>query len=159
MNRRPRDPQEPLFDGPLMAWSCIQGGLALAIVAAVYIHAQTSGMREDEVRALTFTTLVLSVIALIFVDRSFSSSLIEAFTRGNRALTAVLLTVFTVMALSLFWPPAAALFRFAPISWTGLGLAATAAACLLVILEGLKAVWTPLHRKRQRASQGPETSS
>ncbi len=157
MSRGPRDPREPLFDGPLIAWSVIQGGLALTVVAAVYLYAQTSGLQENEVRALTFITLVLCVIALIFVDRSFSSSLIEAFTRGNRALTAVLLTVFTVMALSLFWPPAAALFRFGHLAWADLGLAAAAAACLLVILEGLKSVGTPLGRRRQRASQVPQS--
>jgi Ca2+-transporting ATPase len=153
MNRPPRDPQEPLFDGPLIAWSVIQGGLALAVVVAVYLHAQASGMPDDGVRALTFITLVLSLIALIFVDRSFSSSLVEAFTRGNRALTAVLLTVFTVMALSLFWPPVAALFRFGSLSWTDMALAGAAAASLLFILEAIKAVWTPFGRRQRQTSQ------
>ena len=156
MNRPPRTLSEPLFDAALLAWSAVQGGLTLALVAAVYGYAHWAGMTADAVRTLTFMTLVFSVIALIFVDRNFSASLLDTFTRGNRALTAVLMLVFTVMAASLFWAPAATLFRFSPLTWTHMGLSVAAAAGLLVVLEGLKALWSPFRHAR-RTSQAAES--
>ena len=156
MKRPPRTLSEPLFDAALMAWSAVQGGLTLAVVAAVYAYAHWAGMAADAVRTLTFMTLVFSVIALIFVDRNFSASLLDTFTRGNRALTAVLMLVFAVMAASLFWAPAATLFRFSPLTWTHMGLSVAAAAALLVVLEGLKALWSPF-RQARRTSQAAES--
>ena len=37
MRRKPRDPDAPMFGGPLIAWSLIQGGLAFLLVAGIYI--------------------------------------------------------------------------------------------------------------------------
>jgi Ca2+-transporting ATPase len=146
MKRPPRDPQEALFNGPMLAWSVIQGGLTLAMVAAIYMLAQLRGMPDDEVRALTFITLVLALISLIFVDRSFSASPIEIFTRGNRALSIVLAAVFAIMALSLLWPPAAALFRFGPLHGDDLLASAAAAGALLIVLDVMKFLWFRMFR-------------
>lgn len=54
-------------------------------------------------RALTFFSLVLVIVSLIFVNRSFSTSLVEAFTRPNRTLTIIVVFVITVLAVSLAW--------------------------------------------------------
>jgi Ca2+-transporting ATPase len=54
--------------------------------------------RGDEVRALTFFSLVFSIVSLILVNRSFSTSLVAAFRRPNPTLAWILLTVLIVWA-------------------------------------------------------------
>lgn len=67
MRRPPRAPDEPLFSGALIGWSILQGTLAFGLVAAIYIVALRRGMPEEEVRALAFFSLVLTIVSLIFV--------------------------------------------------------------------------------------------
>ena len=101
MRRKPRAPDEPLFSWPLIGWSVLQGGLAFGLVGAIFVIAHQRGMPEDEVRALTFFSLVLSIVSLILVNRSFSTSLVAAFRRPNPALRWILLAVTTILGLSL----------------------------------------------------------
>ena len=141
MRRKPRAPDEPLFSWPLIGWSVLQGGLAFGLVGAIFVTALYRGMPEDEARALTFFSLVLSIISLILVNRSFSTSLIVAFRRPNSALTWILLTVAVVLGLSLLWPAASALFRFGPLHADDLALTLAAGIVVLIILEMLKHLW------------------
>ena len=104
MRRPPRAPDEPLFSGPLIGWSLLQGAFAFVLVAAIFIVAFRRGMPEAEVRALTFFSLVLTIVGLIFVNRSFSASLVTALRRPNPALAWVLLAVTTMLGLTLLWP-------------------------------------------------------
>ena len=72
-------------------------------------------MPADEVRALAFFSLVLTIFSLIFVNRSFSTSLFTALRRPNQTLALVLLAVVTMLSLTLLWPIASNLFRFGPL--------------------------------------------
>ena len=90
MKRPPRPPTEPLFSGPTILWSLVQGALVLVVTATIFALAPDYGLETDQVRGLTFASLVLGIVALIFVDRSLSSSLITAIRRPNRALAVVL---------------------------------------------------------------------
>jgi Ca2+-transporting ATPase len=141
MRRRPRAPNEPLFSWPLIGWSVLQGGLAFGLVGAIFVIALHRGMAEDEVRALTFFSLVLSIVSLILVNRSFSASLVAAFRRPNLALAWILLTVTVILSLSLLWPAASALFRFGPLHADDLALTLAAGIVVLIVLETLKHLW------------------
>ena len=61
MRRPPRPPAEPLFSWPLIFWSVLQGLLVFMLVGAIFIVASQRGMPANEVRALTFFSLVLSI--------------------------------------------------------------------------------------------------
>ncbi|HEY0848576.1 MAG TPA: cation-translocating P-type ATPase [Bradyrhizobium sp.] len=135
MRRPPRSPEEPLLPRALIIWSAMQGGLALLLTGGVMVTANAWGMPENEVRALTFFSLVLVIVSLIFVNRSFTSSLVEAFTRPNRVLALIILFVTAVLALSLTWPAAASLFRFGPLHLDDLAITVAAALVSLVLLE------------------------
>ena len=141
MRRRPRAPDEPLFSGALIGWSLLQGAFAFVLVAVIFVIASRRGMPEDEVRALTFFSLVLSIVSLIFVNRSFSASLLTALRRPNPALAWVLLTVTTMLGLTLLWPFASSLFRFGPLHVDDLSLTLGAGALVFVALELLKPLW------------------
>ena len=115
--------------------------LHFALVAAIFVMGHMRGMPEDEVRALTFFALVLSIISLIFVNRSFSASLASAVLRPNTTLLAVLLVVVAMLGLTLLWPLASGVFRFGPLHWNDLAVTLGVGAVVLVSLEALKPLW------------------
>jgi P-type Ca2+ transporter type 2C len=141
MARPPRDPATPLFSASMIGWSLFQGVFALVLVAGIFVIALDQGMPEDEVRALTFFSLVLTIVALIFVNRSTSASLVTAFRRPNRALFIVLPVVGLMLGISLFWPAARAQFRFGPLHLDDLALTLASGLSVLVVLELLKPLW------------------
>ena len=141
MDRPPRPVAEPLFSTPTIIWSLVQGILVLAVVTTILFLAPGYGFDPDQVRALTFHSLVLCVVALIFVDRSLSSSIITAITRPNRALLIVLPIVAALLAITVFWPPARDLFRFGKLDAKWLIVPLGAGVTVLIVLELLKPVW------------------
>ena len=143
MRRPPRDPNEPLFSPTLVIWGLFQGFVGFALVAAIYLLALRRGMPVDEVRALTFFSLVFVLIGLIFVGRSFGASPLDALRRPNRTLALVLTAVVSMLALTLLWPTARALFRFGPLHLDDLAVTVGAGVVLLLALEAVK----PLARR------------
>ena len=141
MARPPRPVSEPLFSTPTIIWSLLQGALVLGIVTTILFLAPGYGFDTDQVRALTFHSLVLCVVALIFVDRSISSSIITAITRPNGALAIALPIVAVLLAVTVFWAPARALFRFGALGPQWLVVPLGAGVVVLVVLEMLKPVW------------------
>jgi P-type Ca2+ transporter type 2C len=141
MDRPPRPVVEPLFSAPIIIWSLVQGALVLGVVTTILFLAPGYGFDVDQVRALTFHSLVLCVVALIFVDRSVSSSIISAITRPNRALAYVLPIVAVLLAVTVFWPPARDLFRFGALDPQWLVVPLGAGVTVMVILELLKPIW------------------
>ncbi len=141
MRRPPRSPDAPLFSGALVAWSVLQGALTFALVAVIYVLAYRSGMPEREVRALAFFSLVVAIVSLILVNRSFSASLLTALRRPNWTLAAVLSLVVAILALTLLWPFASELFAFGPLHADDLTLTLGAGVVALVSLEILKPIW------------------
>jgi P-type Ca2+ transporter type 2C len=141
MRRPPHAPDAPLFSAPLIVWSVVQGMIAFILVAAIFVISTRRGMPETEVRSLTFFALVMSIIGLTVVNRSFSASLRTAFLRPNPSLKWILAAVVAMLALTLLWPFAGRLFRFGPLHLDDLALVAGAGLLVVVILEFLKPHW------------------
>jgi Ca2+-transporting ATPase len=141
MSRPPRPPAEPLFSGPTVLWSLVQGVLVLAVTATIFALAPGYGLTTDQVRGMTFAALVFAIVALILVDRSRSSSIFTAITRPNRALAVVLPIVAALLAVTLFWPPARDLFGFAALDPAHLAVPPVASLSVLLALELLKPIW------------------
>ncbi|WP_181699657.1 cation-translocating P-type ATPase [Chthonobacter albigriseus] len=151
MRRPPRARDEPLFSAALVVWSILQGAVAFAVVAAVYLAALSRDTAVDEVRALTFASLIATLVALILVNRSFGASLRAAVLRPNRALVYVLLANAGMLAVALAVPAVRDLFGFAPLSLQGLAVALGAGLAVLFGLELLKPLLQPRLRARSRA--------
>ncbi len=141
MRRRPRAPDEPLFSRHLIVWSLLQGAFALLIVGGIYLTSLYWEMPVPEVRALTFFSLVVAIVGLTFVNRSFSASVVEAIRRPNAALVWVLLVVTALLAIALLWPVAMGLFRFGSLQSLDIAIALTAGVIVLLVLEMLKPFW------------------
>jgi len=141
MKRPPRPPAEPLFSAPTILWSLVQGVFVLGVTASVFTLAPSYGLATDQVRGLTFASLVFCIVALILVDRSLSASLITAIRRPNRALAVVVPIVACLLAVTLFWQPARNLFGFAAVQPVFLAVPPLAGVAVLVVLEALKPIW------------------
>lgn len=141
MDRPPRPPAEPLFSIPTILWSVVQGAMVLGVTATIFALAPGYGLDTDQVRGLTFASLIFGIVALIFVDRSLSPSLITAIRRPNRALAVVLPIVAFLLAVTLFWQPARDLFGFASLDPRFLAIPPLAGVTVLLVLEGLKPIW------------------
>ncbi|MDG4875339.1 cation-translocating P-type ATPase [Mesorhizobium sp. WSM4935] len=141
MRRPPRNPDSPLFSGALIGWGLIQGTLAFALLAGIYLFALRQDMAENEIRALTFFSLVLTIVGLIFVNRSFSASFLTALIRPNRSLTIVVVAVASMLGATLLLPFATSLFRFGPLHVDDLAVTVGAGLAVLACLELLKLFW------------------
>ena len=140
MRRPPRDPQEPLFSTSLIGWGLLQGLLAFAVVAFIFLAALDRGLPAEEVRALCFFALVSSIVALIFVNRSFSASLLQAIVRPSAALIVVMVAVPALLATTMLWPAARDLFRFGPLHADDVLVTLAAGLVLIALLEAVKFV-------------------
>lgn len=141
MRRPPRNPLEPFFSGHLIFWSLLQGTIVFAMIGTIYVFAYYGGMAETEARALAFFALVIGILALILVNRSFSASLFAAVLRPNLAFIYVIAAIVAILALILFWPPAGNLFHFGRLHFPDLVVGAGSGFLLLLVLEALKLLW------------------
>ncbi len=71
MRRPPRSPEEPLFGRRTLLISLLQGLSVLIFVGLVFGFSHWRGQSDAEARALAFTTLVISNLALILTNRSW----------------------------------------------------------------------------------------
>jgi len=86
MDRPPRGVGEPLFSRRMLGLSLAQGAGVLAAVFCVYLWAVFSSFGDAEIRTLTFTTLVVANLGLIFVNRSWTATVLGGLRSRNAAL-------------------------------------------------------------------------
>jgi P-type Ca2+ transporter type 2C len=154
MDRKPRDPEQRLFSLPMVTWSIFQGLVVFGTLATLFLGATFSGMPEGDVRELTFLALVISIVALILVNRSFGTSLKEALTRKNVTLRYILGAITAVLSLTLFIPAFRTLLKFGTPGWRYSVAALVLGGFLLVLLELLKP-----YANRQMRDQSPPPPS
>lgn len=91
MNRKPRPVNEKIFNKQMLRISIAQGFSVLVSVLLVYFWAMSSERRDDQIRTLSFATLMLGNVALILVNRSHHLSILRTFReRTNRTIKWVL---------------------------------------------------------------------
>lgn len=142
MRRPPRDPDSALMPQALLAWSIGQGMIAVAAIAALLYWGWTAGLGEDQLRTLAYFALVTIVLGLVLINRSFSSSLVRAVTRPNRALVGVVASVALLLLSAQFVPAVAALLSFAPLGLSETAAVAATAVLVLFLLEALKRMFS-----------------
>jgi Ca2+-transporting ATPase len=138
MTRPPRPPDAPLFSAGMISWSIFQGIVAFAMLATLFLVGSWRGMPELELRALMFFALVMAILVLAIVNRSFDASLAQALSRRNVALGYVVAAVVVIAGLILLLPGAQALLSFGSIAWSDMAMAAGLGTLLLVVLEAAK---------------------
>jgi Ca2+-transporting ATPase len=140
MGRPPRGADAPLFSVRMLTISIAQGVGVLLAVLVVYLWSVFTGMGDTGVRALTFTTLVVGNLGLIFVNRSWTNTVLGRLRVRNAALWWVVAGTLTCLTLLLLFPATRDLFRFAPLHPAGLVVAVAAGVASVAWFEAWKVV-------------------
>jgi Ca2+-transporting ATPase len=146
MRRRPRAQGERLFSVPTVVVAVLQGLSVLAACLAIFVLAR-GGHGPDAARALTFSALVVSLLAIILMNRSWARSTIAMLGERNPALWWVVAGAAGFLSVVLVVPAVRTLFSFAPLHAQDVGLSLAAGLACLAWFEVLKL--TPWWRRLQ----------
>jgi len=150
MRRPPRKKKESLFGRRSIGLSLLQGISVLGIVFAVYLIAMGRGLNENEVRALTFTTLIIANLGLIMTNRSWTRTMMDTLRSPNPALWWVIGGALAFLGLVLYVPFLQKLFYFDRLDALDVVICLTAGIVSIAWFEVLKA--TNGRRKRPIAA-------
>jgi Ca2+-transporting ATPase len=142
MARPPRDPGVRLFGRDTLSYSLGQGLGVLLAVLLFYAASLYLGYGDDEARALSFSTLIVGNLALIFVNRSWGESTVSRLRVPNKALWWVTGGAVAFLACALYVPVLRRVFRFAYLSPLDVAL------CVLVGLGSV--LWFEVIKIRRR---------
>jgi Ca2+-transporting ATPase len=147
MNRPPKNIDAPFFGGKKMFFSCLQGLGVLLVTLGVYFVALQLGYEEREVRAMAFITLMVSNIAVILTNRSWSHHIVSIIATPNKAVFWVVGGAIFFLALILNIPFFLELFQFQQLPWRTTVFCSLAGASSIVWFE----MYKMLHLKKQVA--------
>jgi Ca2+-transporting ATPase len=143
MSRPPKDINEPFFGAKKIFTSCMQGVGILIISLLVYFIGLRMGYTEKSVRTLTFVTLIVSNIAVIISNRSWTSGFFKILTTPNKAVTWIVGGAILFLILILNIPFLLDLFQFERIGIVEL---------LICTVAGFSTIiWFEIHKKTKRA--------
>ena len=137
MKKPPRDIKEPLFGKKAICTSLIQGLVILGAVVGIYRWAIIS-YGDITARTLAFMTLVISNLALIFINRSDTNSVLSTLKIPNPALWWISSSTIIMLSLVMTLPFFHKLFQFCYVHPKHIIYCITATILCIVMLEGLK---------------------
>ncbi|HEX9028234.1 MAG TPA: cation-translocating P-type ATPase [Anaerolineales bacterium] len=138
MRRPPRKLDEPLFGRRMILTGLVQGVGILAVALALYGYILSLGQGEFEARMITFASLVIADLGLIFANRSRTRPILATLRTPNPALWWVTGGTLLFLALALMVPFLRGLFSFAPLHLWELGLIAATGLVSILISESVK---------------------
>ena len=110
----------------------------LAIVLALYAFFLSRGYGQSEARMISFSSLVIANLGLIFANRSRTRSILATLSTPNPALWWVTGGTLAFLILALVVPFFRGLFSFAPLHLWELVLIALAGLLSVFVSESLK---------------------
>jgi P-type Ca2+ transporter type 2C len=144
MHRPPRDPKEPLFSRRTLGLALLQGTTTLVVLMGVFTIAYYWGSDELDARAIAFTTLMISNLSMILVNRSWTRTAWEVLKTPNLALWWVIGGGILFLGIVLYTPLLRQLFRFSFLHPEDLAISLVFGVFSVLWFEGLK-LW---QRKR-----------
>lgn len=135
----PRNPKEPLFTRKIFIPSLIQGGSVLVALLVIYTVSIFRGQGERDGRALAFTSLIVSNLALILTSRNSTHSLRDKLSLArNNVIKSIFAGTITLLALVLYVPPLQRLFQFSTLHFIDLVICLTVGLLSVLWFELLK---------------------
>jgi Ca2+-transporting ATPase len=122
----------------MLVTSLLQGLTVLIAVGVLYWAALHAGLEEGSARAMAFAGIVLGNIGLILSNRSQSRSLFATLRTPNLAIWLVAGGAAAGLALALYVPALAGLFKFRALTVQELAASVAAAALGIAWFEALK---------------------
>jgi len=140
MNRPPKSLTEPFFGAHKIIFSCLQGVGILLATLAVYFLARYWGYDAKEMRAMSFTTLIVSNIAVILTNRSWTDHIFRIIATPNKAVLWVVGGAVFFLTLILNIPFFLDLFQFQQLSFINIFLCSAAGISTIIWFEVYKLV-------------------
>jgi Ca2+-transporting ATPase len=140
MKRPPRRVDEPLFNRSTIGLSLLQGCVVLGILLVVFLITLSRGLGELEARAMTFTTVVIANLGLMFTNRSWSQTILATLRKPNRSLWWVCGGTTLALGLVLYVPFLRDLFHFSFLHSIDLVICLSAGATSIAWFETFK-IW------------------
>jgi Ca2+-transporting ATPase len=138
MQRLPRPRNMPLFTPRMLALSVLQGASVLAVSLALYLVA--GGHGDAHARTMAFTSLMSGNLALIVVNRSWSTAIWSRATHRNRTAAAVVGVALVSLVAIVSIAPLRAFFAFEALARWELGLALVSGFIAVAWFELYKAL-------------------
>ena len=145
MTRPPRKFTEPFFGAKKILFSCLQGVGILIVTLAIYLLGLHLGYEASEVRAMAFTTLIVSNIAVILTNRSWTDNIFRIIFTPNRAVLWVVGGAIFFLILILNVPFFLHLFQFQRLKLINLIICVLAGIFTIVWFEIYKLVKLKRH--------------
>jgi Ca2+-transporting ATPase len=143
MSRPPKDINEPFFGAKKILLSCTQGIGILIISLFVYFIGLKLGYAEKSVRTHTFVTLIVSNIAVILSNRSWTYGFFTILSTPNKAVTWIVGGAVIFLILTLNIPFLLDLFQFEKIGYLEF---------LVCTVAGLLSItWFEVYKKVKKA--------
>ena len=139
MRRPPRPPRQPVLGGAALFLALLEGAVALVFTLGIYVQAAAAGRPDEEVRMLSFTSVVIANLSLILFTRAGGRRVWRHIVARNPLLWLVMAATLATYAVVLAWPQARALFRFALPSVDALPVLAFSTVALWLALLALNA--------------------
>jgi len=142
MSRPPKEIDEPFFGAKKILLSCSQGIGILLICLLIYFVSLNMDYPEKEARTFTFVTLIVSNIAVILSNRSWTTGIFTILFTPNKAVKWVVGGAVVFLLLILNIPFLLDLFQFEKISYIEL---------LVCTLAGFSSiVWFEIYKLMRR---------
>lgn len=138
MTRPPRPVNKKFFGWASMIKSMSKGFLLLAAVLAVFLITLHEGHSPDEVRAISFSTLIIGNLIMIIHSLSQTRDFISVLRENNKALVFITLIAICILTLILSIPFLQDLFSMQFPGYYHFSVALAAGLLLLLFLEGFK---------------------
>ena len=128
MDQPPRKVGSSMFNRRALLIALFQGLAVLAAAVVVYAWAARSGLPDETVRSITFTTLVLSNLGLLLVNRSWRLPIWRTMTqRRNPAVKWILTIALSFLVLMMAVPTLRRVFHFGTMAPSQVAVATGAA--------------------------------
>jgi len=135
MKRQPKSLTEPFFGARKIIFSCLQGVGILLATLAVYFLSRYWGYDAKEMRAMSFTTLIVANIAVILTNRSWTDNIFRIIATPNKAVLWVAGGAVFFLTLILNIPFFLDLFQFHQLSSINILLCSAAGISTIVWFE------------------------
>ena len=138
MNRPPKRIDEPFFGKKKILFSCLQGVGIFIVTLVVYFVGLRLGYKAEEVRTMTFITLIISNISVILTNRSWTNNIFKIIVTPNKSVLWVIGGAIFFLLLVLNIPFFLSLFQFQKLSLINMIICSLAGMTTIVWFEFYK---------------------
>jgi len=140
MNRPPRDTKGKFFGGGKILMTCLQGVSILLVVLGVYFIGLHLNYSAEEVRTMSFITLIVSNLFTIQTNRSWENNFFQILASPNKSVKWIISLAIVFLTAVLSIPFLQELFSFAPLGAKEIALSGAAGCLTIIWFEVYKAV-------------------